>query len=121
MGDRAKKSFRDELNDISKKILGREPEYYDDFYFFRNKAFSDFDSNFLIIEPLLEVKRILEFMEFDINRIHFDAEDRKNKYPSPICFFIHIPNDVCVLCKIFVIVIPRKASTCTFHNHNFHK
>jgi hypothetical protein len=99
MGDRAKKPFRDELNDISKKILGREPEYYDDFYFFRNKAFSDFDSNFLTIEPLLEVKRILEFMEFDINKIHFDAEDRKNKYPSPICFFIHIPNDVRVLYK----------------------
>jgi len=31
MGDRAKKPFRDELSDISKKILGREPEYYDDF------------------------------------------------------------------------------------------
>jgi len=28
MGDRAKKPFRDELSDISKKILGREPEYY---------------------------------------------------------------------------------------------
>ena len=36
MGDRAKKPFRDELSNISKKILGREPEYYDDFYFFRN-------------------------------------------------------------------------------------
>jgi hypothetical protein len=99
MGDRAKKPFRGELNDISKKILGREPEYYDDFYFFRNKAFSDFDSNFLTIEPLLEVKRILEFMEFNINRIHFDTEDRKNKYPSPICFFIQIPNDIRVLYK----------------------
>ncbi|MFZ0221713.1 MAG: hypothetical protein WAM42_08475 [Candidatus Nitrosopolaris sp.] len=38
MRDRAKKPFRDELGDISKKILGREPEYYDDFYFFRNKS-----------------------------------------------------------------------------------
>jgi hypothetical protein len=63
----------------------------------QTSAFSDFDSNFLTIEPLLEVKRILEFMEFDINRIHFDTEDRKNKYPSPICFFIHIPNDIRVL------------------------
>jgi len=38
-------------------------------------------------------------MEFDINRIHFDTEDRKNKYPSPICFFIHIPDDIRVLYK----------------------
>ncbi|MFY9873540.1 MAG: hypothetical protein WAK17_27855 [Candidatus Nitrosopolaris sp.] len=99
MRDRAKKPFRDELSDISKKILGREPEYYDDFYFFRNKAFSDMETNFLAIDPLLEVKRILEFMEFDINKIHFDTEDRKNKYPSPICFFVHIPNDIRVLYK----------------------
>jgi hypothetical protein len=63
MGDRAKKPFRDELSDISKKILGREPEYYDDFYFFRNRAFSDMETNFLAIDPLLEVKRILDFMD----------------------------------------------------------
>jgi len=99
MGDRAKKPFRDELSDISKKILGREPEYYDDFYFFRNRAFSDMETNFLAVNPLLEVKRILEFMEFDINKIHFDTDDRKNKYPSPICFFVHIPDDIRILYK----------------------
>jgi hypothetical protein len=99
MGDRAKKPFRDELSEISKKILGREPEYYDDFYFFRNKTFSDMETNFLAIDPLFEVKKILEFMEFDMTKIHFDSEDRKNKYPSPICFFIHIPNDIRVLYK----------------------
>jgi hypothetical protein len=99
MGDRAKKPFRDELSDISKKILGRDPEYYDDFYFFRNRAFSDMETNFLAVNPLLEVKRILEFMEFDINKIHFDTDDRKNKYPSPICFFVRIPDDIRILYK----------------------
>ncbi len=99
MGDRAKKPFRDELSDISKKILGRKPEYYDDFYFFRNRAFSDMETNFLAVNPLLEVKRILEFMEFDINKIHFDTDDRKNKYPSPICFFVRIPDDIRILYK----------------------
>ncbi len=29
IGNRAKKPFRDALTDISKKMLGREPEYYD--------------------------------------------------------------------------------------------
>jgi Zn-dependent M32 family carboxypeptidase len=99
MGDRSKKPFRDELSEIAKKILGREPGYYDDFYFFRNKAFSDMETNYLAIDPLFEVKKILELMEFDITKIHFDTEDRKNKYPSPICFFIHIPNDIRVLYK----------------------
>jgi hypothetical protein len=57
------------------------------------------ETNFLAIDPLFEVKKILEFMQFDITKIHFDTEDRKNKYPSPICFFIHIPNDIRVLYK----------------------
>ena len=39
------------------------------------------ETNFLAIDPLLEVKRILDFMEFDINKIHFDNDDRQNKYP----------------------------------------
>jgi hypothetical protein len=99
IGDRAKKPFKDALNEIGKKILGRDPEYYDDFYFFRNKVFSDMDTNFLSIDPLIEVRKLLGRMEFDISKIHFDTEDRKNKYPSPICFFVQIPNDIRVLYK----------------------
>jgi oligoendopeptidase F len=99
MGQRAKKPFIDALRDISKTILGREPDYYDDFYFFRNKVYSDMDSNFSAIDPLIEVKKILMNMEFDLSKIHFDIEDRKNKYPSPICFFVQIPNDIRILYK----------------------
>jgi hypothetical protein len=98
-GNRAKKPFRDALNEIGKKILGRDPEYYDDFYFFRNKVFSDMDANFLSIDPLIEVRKLLRLIGFDISKIHFDTEDRKNKYPSPICFFVQIPNDIRVLYK----------------------
>ena len=43
LGERFKKPFREALIDISKKILNREPEYYDDFYFFRNKVYSDIE------------------------------------------------------------------------------
>ena len=99
MGRRAKKPFKDALSDIGKPILGKEPEYYDDFYFFRNKIYSDIDSNFLAIDPLSEVKKILANMEFDLSSIHFDTQDRKNKYPSPICFFVKIPNDIRILYK----------------------
>ncbi len=99
MGQGAKKPFKDALTDIGKTILGKEPEYYDDFYYFRNKAYSDIDSNFLSIDPLNEVKHILTNMEFDLSRIHFDTEDRRDKYPSPICFFVRIPDDIRILYK----------------------
>ena len=38
-------------------------------------------------------------MEFDLSRIHFDTKDRKDKYPSPICFFVKIPDDIRILYK----------------------
>jgi len=38
-------------------------------------------------------------MDFDPGKIIFDTEDRKNKYPSPICFFVRIPDDIRVLYK----------------------
>jgi len=96
---RAKKPFRDALTDTGKTVLGKEPEYYDDFYFFRNKIYSDIDSSFLAIDPLREVKNMLVNMEFDLSKIYFDTEDRRNKYPSPICFFVKIPNDIRILYK----------------------
>ncbi|MFZ0513211.1 MAG: M3 family metallopeptidase [Candidatus Nitrosopolaris sp.] len=97
IGQKAKKPFRDTLMDIGKTILGKEPEYYDDFYFFRNKIYSDIDSNFLPIDSLIEIKRVLRTMEFDLSKIHFDTEDRKNKYPSSIYFFVRIPHDIRIL------------------------
>jgi hypothetical protein len=96
VGERAKKPFEESSMDIGRTILGKEPEYYDDFYFFRNKIYSDIDSNFLAVDPLISAKKTLRAMEFDLSRIHFDTENRRNKYPSPICFFVRIPrgNDI---------------------------
>lgn len=99
LGNRAKKPFKEALTDISKKILGREPEYYDDFYYFRNKVYSDIENNFSLIEPIDKVKSVLNDLNFDLSKIHFDNEDRKNKYISPVCFFVQIPDDIRVLYK----------------------
>lgn len=33
----------------------------------------------------------------DTNKISYDTDDRKNKYPSPICFFVSIPSDIRIL------------------------
>jgi hypothetical protein len=92
MGHRAKRPFQEALSEASRSILGRQPEYYDDFYFFRNRVYSEIDNNFSSINPINEVMKVLIAMDFDLNKIHFDTEDRKNKYPSPICFFVRISN-----------------------------
>jgi hypothetical protein len=97
VGQRAKRPFQEALSEVSRSILGRQPEYYDDFYFFRNKVYSDIDRNFSRINPVNEVKKVLTDMDFELSKIQFDTEDRKNKYPSPICFFVRIPFDIRVL------------------------
>ena len=99
MGQQAKKPFREALTNVSEKVLEREAEYYDDFYFFRNKVYSDMEKHFSGVDPLVEVKKTLELIQFDLSKINFDVDNRKNKYPSPICFFIQVPNDIRVLYK----------------------
>jgi hypothetical protein len=99
MGRQAKKPFQEALATISKKVLGREAEYYDDFYFFRNRVYADLEKEFARVNPPDQVRRTLAAMQFNLNPIHFDTEDRKNKYPSPICFFVQVPGDIRVLYK----------------------
>jgi hypothetical protein len=99
MGRQAKKPFRDALADMSKKVLGREADYYDDFYFFRNRVYADVEKHFAGMSPPDQVRRTLEAMGFDLSHIYFDTENRRDKYPSPICFFVQVPSDVRVLYK----------------------
>jgi Zn-dependent M32 family carboxypeptidase len=99
MGRQAKKPFQETLSTISRKVLGREAEYYDDFYFFRNRVYADLEKEFVNVNPPEKVGRTLTSMRFNLSPIHFDTEDRKNKYPSPICFFVKVPQDIRVLYK----------------------
>jgi Zn-dependent M32 family carboxypeptidase len=94
MGKKAKKPFKEAFTEVSKDVLNIQPEYYDDFYFFRNKIYSDIQRNFSGIDPINEAKKALTNMDFDLSKIHFDTQDRKDKYPSPICFFVRIPDDI---------------------------
>ena len=99
MGRQAKKPFQQAVADISKKVLGRNAEYFDDFYFFRNRVYSDVERHFVKINPPDQVRSTLNAMQFDLSHIHFDTENRKDKYPSPICFFVQVPTDIRVLYK----------------------
>lgn len=98
MGSRATTRFRSELN-FGTELIGKEPEYYDDFYFFRNRIFQTLEKHFTKINPVDSVRRTLGSIGFDFSNIHFDTDDRPNKYPSPICFFVKIPDDIRVLYK----------------------
>jgi len=98
MGQRAKPLFMKEL-DLGNELIGKDPEYYDDFYFFRNRIFRGIEKYFLKINPVITVKKTLKSIGFDFSRIHFDTYDRPSKYPSPICFFVKIPDDIRVLYK----------------------
>jgi hypothetical protein len=98
MGQRARTLFRSELN-CGNELIGKDPEYYDDFYFFRNRIFGGIEKYFLKTNPVTTVKKTLGSIGFDFSKIHFDTNDRPNKYPSPICFFVKIPDDIRVLYK----------------------
>lgn len=98
LGQRARARFQSELN-CGSKLIGKDPEYYDDFYFFRNRIFSGIEKYFLKINPVKTVKKTLRSIGFDFSKIHFDTNDRPNKYPSPICFFVKVPSDIRVLYK----------------------
>lgn len=99
MGQQARKPFQEYLADISQKVLGRHAEYYDDFYFFRNRVYSDIERHFAKVRPPEQVTGLLTYMQFNMSRIAIDAQNRKNKYPSPICFFVQVPTDIRVLYK----------------------
>ncbi|HEY6535238.1 MAG TPA: hypothetical protein VIY08_05480 [Candidatus Nitrosocosmicus sp.] len=99
LGNNAKKPFKEYLLDVSKKIFNKDPEYYDDFYFYRNKVYSNIENDFASVNPINIFKKTLNNLDFDLSRIHFDTEDRNNKYISPICFFVRIPEDIRVLYK----------------------
>jgi hypothetical protein len=99
MGRQARKPFQESLRTISRKVLGREADYYDDFYFFRNRVFRDLEKHFARQSPPDQVRQTLAGMGFNLSSIAFDTENRKEKYPSPICFFVQVPTDIRVLYK----------------------
>ncbi|MDP9197373.1 MAG: M3 family metallopeptidase [Thermoproteota archaeon] len=98
MGEGARQPFARSMS-LASQIIGRPPEYYDDFYYFRNRIYRDVEKPFGKVDPIMAVKRTLKSMGFDFSAISFDVEDRPTKYPSPICFFVKIPNDIRVLYK----------------------
>lgn len=96
---RTKKIFEEQLIVVSEKVLGRNPEYVNDFYYFRNQVFKEISSKFLHINPISAVTTTLCDLG-RIQKISYDTGNRKYKYPSPICFFVNIPSDIRMLYRM---------------------
>ena len=120
MGRQAKKPFQESLQTVSKKVLGRKAEYYDDFYFFRNRIHADLEKEFVAVKPADQVRRTLATMRFDMSSIYIDTEHRKNKHPSPICFFVQVPNDIRVLYKSESHILTCRDATMKWDMRHMH-
>ena len=95
LGELAKAPFRDSLALYSAEILGRPAEYYDDYYFFRNRVFRRYAEKLPTTEkPIGKIIKTMKRMGLDASRIVVDDANRKGKNASAFCFAIKVPTDV---------------------------
>lgn len=94
-----KRPFKKQFKHYANTLFGKEPEYYDDFYFVRNALFRDMSCGFKNINPVQSVKRTMREMGINPNKIKVDDKDRPKKYASPFCMAVHIPDTVWVSYK----------------------
>ncbi len=99
LGSAVLPEFRVEFRKYTKKFLGRHPLYFDDFYFMRNVVFQDLVKDFRI-DVRKKLFQSLADLGFDPNLVKVDSADRPQKFPSPFCSFVKIPEDVRVSYKM---------------------
>jgi len=95
LGELARAPFRESLSRYSSEIIGRDAEYYDDFYFFRNRVFRKYAAKLPTREkPIGKIVKTMKRMGLDASNIIVDDADRKGKNASAFCSAIKIPTDV---------------------------
>jgi hypothetical protein len=95
LGELARTPFKDSLAHYSAEILGRPAEYYDDFYFFRNRVFRQYAKKLPTKEkPIDKILTTMKRMGLDASKILVDDADRKGKNASAFCSAIKVPTDV---------------------------
>ena len=90
--DGIKKPFQKQSSEYFNEILGREMEYYDDFYFLRNKIYDKV--KIPKINPVQKAINTIQGLGLDCSKIKLDDEDRTGKYASPFMNSIRIPTDI---------------------------
>ncbi|MEK6852973.1 MAG: hypothetical protein AABX59_03780 [Nanoarchaeota archaeon] len=99
MKQKAKKPFQELATYYGDKLLAKPLEYYDDLYFVRNFIFNEFVKDFRNLDPLVKVRKSLNNLGINTEKIKVDSESREGKNPSASCHFVKIPGDVRVLFK----------------------
>jgi oligoendopeptidase F len=96
LGSVLKATFRKALEQYSKEILNvREPEYYDDFYFFRSRVFRRYAKELPTkYDPVHSILLTMKEMGLDASKVKVDDANRKKKSASAFCFPIKVPTDV---------------------------
>jgi hypothetical protein len=95
LGELAASPFRDALEAYSNEIIGRPAEYYDDYYFFRNRVFKSYQKKLPTKQgPIPRIVRTMRSMGLDASSIRVDDVDRPGKNASAFCSGIKIPTDV---------------------------
>ncbi|HUI01303.1 MAG TPA: hypothetical protein VLU99_09155 [Nitrososphaerales archaeon] len=95
LGELAAPAFRDSLDLYAPEIVGRPAEYFDDYYFFRNRVFRRYEKELPTKErPIQKISRTMKAMGLDASRIAVDEADRPGKHASAFCSGIRIPTDV---------------------------
>lgn len=62
------KLFNERLVTLSNKIFDRNPEYYDDFYYFRNRVFKDISDEFANVNPISTVIKTLRDLRMNVKK-----------------------------------------------------
>ncbi|MHB1907678.1 MAG: M3 family metallopeptidase [Nitrososphaerales archaeon] len=95
LGKTLRPIFTSSVGEFSKEILEREPEYYDDYYFFRSRVFRKYAEHFPTkYEPVQKILTTMKGMGLDASKVKVDDKDRKAKSASAFCFSIKVPTDV---------------------------
>lgn len=92
--DATKTPFMKAFSRWTHQLFSREPAYYDDYYFMRNKIYEDLAPAFSHVDSLTSCIKTLRAIGLDPTSIKVDDSDRPGKYPSPFCQFLRIPTDI---------------------------
>jgi hypothetical protein len=95
LGEGVREAFREALAGYSEEILGRPAEYFDDYYFFRNRIFRKYaERPPTAASPVPKVLGTLKRMGLDATKVKVDQKDRPGKSASAFCAPIRVPTDV---------------------------
>lgn len=113
LGDRARSPFMKGAERYSEELFGKPFDYYDDMYVFRSRVYQPLRRHFAKLKnPIGIVKDVFDGMDLDLSRVNVDDGDRPGKTPSPVTFYVQIPDDVRIL---FRQTDPFEDTSSVFH------